>query len=120
MPVGIYMLNEKKDQLFDMGWIADYPDPQDFLDLLLRSGGANNNGDYSNPQLDSLLDKAAVEQDPSARLKMYQDAERIVVQDAAVLPLLFGRAYVLVKPYVKYYVLSPLGYPFLNKVTVEK
>ena len=70
--------------------------------------------------LDSLLDQASIEQDPNARLKMYQDAEQIVVQDAAMLPLFFGRNYVLVKPYVKDYVLSPLGYPLLNKVSIQK
>ena len=113
-------LNQEKNELFDNGWIADYPDPQDFLDVLFRTGAQNNTGGYSNPQLDSLLDKAAIEQDPNTRLKMYQDAEQMVVQDAAILPLFFGRSYVLVKPYVKDYVLSPLGYPLLNKVSIQK
>ncbi len=116
----LYSSNEEQDELFDMGWIADYADPQDFLDMLFHTGAQNNIGDYSNPQLDLLLDKAAVEQDPNLRLKMYHDAEQIVVQDAAALPLFFGRSYVLVKPYVKGYALSPLGFPELNKVTVEK
>jgi oligopeptide transport system substrate-binding protein len=116
----IYALSQEKNELFDTGWIADYPDPQDFLDMLFRTGAQNNTGNYSNPQLDSLLDKAAVEPDPETRLNMYQNAEQMVVQDAAVLPLFFGRNYVLVKPYVKGYGLSPLGYPRLNEVSVQK
>jgi oligopeptide transport system substrate-binding protein len=116
----IYSLKQEKDQLFDSGWIADYPDPQDFLSLLFYTGAQNNTGDYSNPQLDGLLDKAAVEQDSNTRLSEYQSAEMMIVQDAAVLPLYFGRNYELVKPYVKDYVLSPLGYPLLNKVSIQK
>ncbi|MCX5999442.1 MAG: peptide ABC transporter substrate-binding protein, partial [Chloroflexi bacterium] len=116
----LYSLSNEKDQLFDMGWIADYPDPQDFLDVLFHTGAQNNDGGYSNTQLDLLLDNAAVEQDPGTRLSLYRDAEQIVVKDAAILPLYFGRSYVLVKPYVKDFSLSPLGYPLLSKVSVEK
>lgn len=118
--VFLYVLNQEKDQLFDTGWIADYPDPQDFLSLLFHTGAQNNTGGYSNPQLDSLLDKAAVEQDANTRLSQYQNAEALVVQDAAMLPLFFGRNYELVKPYVKGYSVSPLGYPLLNKVSIQK
>lgn len=116
----LYSLKQEANQIFDSSWIADYPDPQDFLDILFHSGQQNNFGGYSNPQLDYLLDRAAVEQDPNTRLQMYQQAEQITLQDAAVLPLSFGRAYVLVKPYVKGYALSPLGYPQLNRVSVQK
>jgi oligopeptide transport system substrate-binding protein len=116
----IYSLKQEKDQLFDSGWIADYPDPQDFLSLLFQTGAQNNTGDYSNSQLDGLLDRAAVEQDSNIRLSEYQSAETMIVQGAAVLPLYFGRSYELVKPYVKGYVLSPLGYPLLNKVSIQK
>jgi len=116
----LYALNQEKDELFSGGWIADYPDPQNFLDVLFHTAAQNNTGGYSNPQLDLLLGRASIEQDMNVRLKLYQDAEQIVVQDAAVLPLFFGRNYVLVKPYVKDYVLSPLGYPLLNKVSIQK
>jgi len=116
----LYALNQEKNELFDNGWIADYPDPQNFLDVLFRTGEQNNTGGYSNPQLDSLLDQASTEQDTNIRLKMYQQAEQIVVQDAAILPLFFGHNYVLVKPYVKDFALSPLGFPMLNKVSIQK
>jgi len=116
----LYALSQEKDNLFDNGWIADYPDPQDFLDVLFRTGSQNNTGGYSNTQLDALLDKASMEQDPAARLQLYQQAEQTIVQDAVMLPLFFGRNYVLVKPYVKGYALSPLGYPLLSKISIQK
>lgn len=115
-----YMLNQEKDNLFSNGWIADYPDPQNFLDILFRTGAANNTGGYSNPELDSLLERAAVEDDAENRLQMYREAEQIVVHDAVLLPLFFGENYVLVKPYVKNYTLSPLGYPLLTNINIQK
>jgi oligopeptide transport system substrate-binding protein len=118
--VFLYSLSQEKNNLYDSGWIADYPDPQDFLDLLFRTGAQNNIGGYSNPQLDSLLDQASITQDTNARTKMYQNAEQLIVQEAAILPVSFGRSYALVKPYVKGYVLSPLGYPLLSKVSIQK
>lgn len=114
----LYSLNQEKDNLYDSGWIADYPDPQDFLDLLFHTGAQNNTGGYSNPQLDALLDKAAVDQNPVTRLQAYQQAESIIVQDAATLPLFFGKSYVLVKPWVTGYSISPLGIPLLSQVSV--
>ncbi|HTY81614.1 MAG TPA: peptide ABC transporter substrate-binding protein, partial [Dehalococcoidales bacterium] len=116
----LYNLSQEKNNLYDTGWIADYPDPQDFLDLLFHTGAQNNEGGYSNPQLDVLLNKAALEQNAATRLSEYQSAEQMIVQDAAVLPLFYGRNYQLVKPYVKGYFKSPLGYPLLNLVSIQK
>ncbi len=59
----IYNLKAEKDEMFDIGWVADYPHPQDFLDILFRSGAENNFAEYSNPELDALLDEAAVAAD---------------------------------------------------------
>jgi oligopeptide transport system substrate-binding protein len=115
-----YNLNQELNNLYDYGWIADYPDPQDFLDILFRTGQSNNIGGYSNSQLDSLLDRASIEQDSNSRLSMYQQAEQIVIGDAAVLPLFFSRNYILTKPYVKGYELSPLGFASLSRVSIER
>jgi oligopeptide transport system substrate-binding protein len=115
-----YSLNQEKDQMFSNGWIADYPDPQDFLDVLFHTGSRSNSGGYSNLQVDKLLDQAAIDQDPANRLKLYQEAEQLLVNDAACLPLEFDRLYTLVKPYVSNYAVSPLGVPLLYKVSVQR
>ena len=114
-----YHLMEEKDELFDIGWIADYPHPQDFLDILFRSGGDNNWSEYSNPEIDTLLDRAAVEPDSGKSLELYRQIEQKLVFDAACLPLWFSQNYILVKPYVKGYKLNPLGFAMLNEVSVE-
>jgi oligopeptide transport system substrate-binding protein len=115
----LYHLMEERDEMFDMGWIADYPHPQDFLDILFHSGTDNNYGQYGNPEVDALLEMANVEPDSEASLGLYQQAEQLLVDDAACLPLWFGENYVLVKPYVSGYELNPMGTAMLNTVSVE-
>jgi oligopeptide transport system substrate-binding protein len=114
----IYYLKEEKNELFDVGWIADYPHPQDFLDVLFHTGAENNFAEYSNPEVDALLDKAAVEADNEKSLGLYQQTEQMLMDDAACLPLWFGENYVLVKPYVEGYKLTPLGFAWLEKVKI--
>jgi oligopeptide transport system substrate-binding protein len=114
----LYHLDEEVDEMFYGGWVADYPHPQDFLEVLFASGVENNFGGYSNPDFDALLATAAAEPDYDAGLALYQQAEQMLVDDAACLPLCFGRNYYLVKPYVSGFELNLLGFAMLNEVTV--
>lgn len=116
----LYNMRQEKDEMFVSGWVADYPDPHNFLDTLFLSGSEHNISDYSNPELDSLLEKAAIEQNEAARLAMYQQAEQEIVNEAPCLPLCFTTSYMLVKPYVHDYEVSPLGIPDLSKVFVTE
>jgi oligopeptide transport system substrate-binding protein len=114
-----YFLREEADQMFVSGWIADYPDPQNFLDILFHTGAEYNTGNYSNPQVDTLLDQAGIEQEETTRFAQYQQAEQKIVDEAACLPLWFGKTYLLVKPYVKNYKLDVQGIPTLKEVIVN-
>ena len=116
----IYNLKQEKDDMFILGWIADYPDPHNFLDILFYTGSENNFFEYSNLDLDALLDQAAIEQDEATRLPMYQQAEQLVVDEAPCLPLWHGTNHILVKPYVKDYELSSLGVPDLSRVHIDR
>jgi oligopeptide transport system substrate-binding protein len=115
----LYYLKEEKDEMFNIGWIADYPHPQDFLEILFASGSDNNYGEYRNPEVDALLQKASAELDSNQSLAIYQQAEQKLVEDAACLPLWFGKNYILVKPYVKGYKLNAMGLARLNAVSIE-
>ncbi|MGQ9545828.1 MAG: peptide ABC transporter substrate-binding protein [Dehalococcoidia bacterium] len=115
----LYNLKQEKDEMFVLGWVADYPDPHNFLDILFYTGSEVNMGEYSNPTLDALLDQAAIEYDKAVRLAMYQEAEKLVIADAPCLPLFHSANYILVKPYVKGYELTPLGIPDFSKVYIE-
>ncbi|MBM3166993.1 MAG: peptide ABC transporter substrate-binding protein [Chloroflexi bacterium] len=113
-------LKQELDEIFISGWIADYPDPQDFLDILFHSRADYNAGNYTNPEADSLLDQAAVEMDEAKRLIMYQKAEQIMVDEAACLPLWFNTNYILIRPHIKNYKLNALGIPSLTEVYIER
>ncbi len=82
-------LDKRQSNDFDIsrsGWNSDYQDPSNFLDLLRKDSG-NNDGRYSNPAYDALLDKAAQMQDGAERNKILREAEMLgVKQDAAVIP----------------------------------
>lgn len=113
-------LKRHRFQLYDAGWVADYADPQDFLDLLFHTESQENNMLYSNPELDRLVEKARVEPDRAKRLSYYQEAEEIIVKDAPWIPLWFGQGYLLVKPYVNNYRIMPMVIPMLKDVSLEK
>ncbi len=82
-------------------WYADYLDPQNFLPTLLRTGAAVNRVSYSNLRFDALCDQADREHDPSKRIALYQQADRLAMSEAALLPLAYPKAAMLIKPYVK-------------------
>lgn len=103
--------------MFSSGWVADYPDPENFLDLLFRSGSSENHFAYSNPAVDALLDRAAVEPDEATRHELYREAERRILADAPLIPLYHDVEYMLVKPYVRGLEVTPLG--ILDLSTVE-
>ena len=98
-------------QLLSGGWCADYPDPENFADVLFYSRSNQNSGGYSNPELDTLLEAARIEQDVTKRIAMYQQAEQMLVDDAAALFTVHWLSYELVKPYVKGYVQTPIDIP---------
>lgn len=105
-----YETPESGIQFYYSVWGADYPDPQNFISQQLRTGVGNNNGHYSNPVFDSLVDQADVmTDDAAARMQLYNQAEQIAVTEAGWLPLYNPRLNVLVKPYVDGIVFSGQG-----------
>lgn len=96
-------------QMYFSIWGADYPDPQNFLQLL-HGGSVFNNGHYSNSEYDALLDQADVMTgDLEGRLQLYNQAEQIAVDEVGWLPLYNPRLNVLVKPYVQGIVFTGQG-----------
>ena len=107
-------------QMYQLGWIADYPDPQNFLEVLFHSDSAQNHGGYSNPEVDALLDQAKGTQDVAERLALYQQAEQLILEDAAWIPLYFGVENWLVKPYVYGFQIPPIIIPKFQYVSIAE
>ena len=70
------------------GWVMDYNDPSNILELAL-TGNGNNNSKYSNPEFDGLMNKAATEKDPQTRFGYLHQAEDLIMKDTAMVPLLY-------------------------------
>ncbi len=113
-------IKEGNYKMASQGWVADYLDPQDFLDIHFHSRSPNNETGYSNPEVDDLLEKARVEQNNEERLKLYHQVEDIVVKDAPWIPLTHGKSSILVKPHVKGYQNPPFIIPTLRYVSIER
>lgn len=87
----------KSAQMFMLGWIADYPDAENFLQLFYSKNESPgpNNFNYSNPEFDRIYEQARLMRESSERTELYRKAERIAVEDCPAVFLMHGVAYVL-------------------------
>lgn len=103
-------LSEKKSHKYDVArasWIGDYTDPSTFLELFI-TGGGNNDSAWSNQQYDELIRQASLEQDSEKRMEFFQQAEKILLDEAPLIPIYFYRNKSLVRPSVKNWKPNPL------------
>lgn len=82
-------LESDPPQIFSMGWVADYPGPNDFLGILLGTGASNNYGRWSSPAFDQAVANALAATDPSATRAAFDRAEGIVRDEAPTIPLTY-------------------------------
>jgi ABC-type transport system substrate-binding protein len=101
------------------GWCADYPDPQNFLDLLYHSSSDFNVAAYGNPALDTLLEKARIESDSQERLALYHQVEQTLLEEFVAIPLFHSIQYTLINPRVKNYQMTPLGAQQMQNITIQ-
>ena len=96
---------------FRLGWVADYPDPESFLNLyygkLIPSDSTAasplNSTRYRNPQFDKLFETARSQLDRHHRNELFAKAEQIAIADAPMLLLFYDEDYRLLQPYVQGY-----------------
>ena len=111
---------EGRPQFFSIGWMADYPDPQNFLDILFHSQSALNHTRYADSRVDQLLEDARLETNTERRVELYHQAEEIIVADAPWVALWHSVNYVLTKPHVHGAVYSASIFPWLRHVYIEQ
>jgi oligopeptide transport system substrate-binding protein len=116
------MLRRGELQMFRYAWYADLPDPDSFFFPLLHSAGQPNNLFYRNPRVDQLLEKARQETDYAQRVKLYREAERVVMEDA---PWITQHNHIfeyLYQPYVQGVEVSLLGDRWIpmNKIWLKR
>jgi oligopeptide transport system substrate-binding protein len=89
-----------------IGWGADYPDPDSWLPQNFGSTGGNNVFGYSNAEFDNLVQQAIAEPDPEERLALWDQAQQILVDDAAAIFVSYNERIILIKPYVENLILT--------------
>ncbi|MHB0916094.1 MAG: ABC transporter substrate-binding protein [Thermoleophilia bacterium] len=119
-------LNQMLDQQLDffiVSWVADYPSADTFLYTLFNSSlsgpGGPNVSQYSNLEVDALLEAARSTPDTAERAAAYQEAELMILGDAPIIPIVFDRDVMVHSKRVTDFVLTPLGELALNRITVS-
>jgi ABC-type oligopeptide transport system substrate-binding subunit/serine/threonine protein kinase/tetratricopeptide (TPR) repeat protein len=107
---------QDEPHIFAMGWGATYPDPDDFLRIASRTLIQPK----WNERFDKLVDDARRISDHFKRMKMYEEAEKILTQEAVVLPLLYGRFHLFVKPWVKKFPIQPIRVFSYKDIIIEE
>ncbi|MBI3595711.1 MAG: peptide ABC transporter substrate-binding protein [Nitrospirae bacterium] len=106
--------------LFRLGWGADYPDPDNFLNLFTSTSG-NNRTRWKNDRYDALIRSAAADPDSAHRQKAYDEAQRILLEkDVVIMPLFVATQNWVVKPYVRGLQINALELLILKNVRLER
>ena len=100
------------------GWLMDYNDPSNMLDLFC-SGNGNNDGKYSNPEFDAAIDASRVA-DSAEHFAQLHKAEDILMEDTGCLPIAYYNDYWLQSPALKGTWHSPYGYWYLQYGYIEE
>lgn len=106
---------------YRIGWSADYPTMDNFLfpNFYSENIGLDNTTLYDNSEVDGLLKDARKETDEAKQNQLYQKAEKIILDDAPVIPISFPNTLWVNQPWVKGYVRNSLDYAVLERVWLE-
>ncbi len=116
-PAHVEAMNTGAYQVARGGWAADYRDPATFLELF-HSDNELNDTAWSSDTYDRLIEEASRTTDGGSRLRLLSQAERILLDEAPVLPLFHFSSVSLVKPYVGGFEDNPLGVHLLKYLSL--
>jgi oligopeptide transport system substrate-binding protein len=101
--------DEEKPNVYRMGWCADYPDANTWLNEVFHPKSDQNYARYDNPEFTQLIEEAAFEADPAQRRELYRQAEEIFMDDMPIAPIYYYTRVRLHKPWLTKVVLSPVS-----------
>jgi oligopeptide transport system substrate-binding protein len=113
-------VRKKHGQIVPYGWCADYPDPENFLDVLFHSASDFNVATFKDAKFDSLIEKARTEQDVAKRLALYGDAEQRLYDEVLTIPFPTSESHMLVQPYIKDYVPVSIGVQQTFRLSIKR
>lgn len=104
-------------QISRASWIGDYADPMTFMDVFKDPA---NDAKYHNPAYDRLVEQAQSTLDQRVRMQAMHEAEKILFDDAVIMPLYYSTQAFVAKPYLKGYFWSVLGPVDFKTAYIEK
>jgi oligopeptide transport system substrate-binding protein len=110
-------LHREPPHMFGMGWEADYPDPDNFLRVGMNPIQLYTH--WRNEAYERLVEAARRMMDQGERIELYGQADRILVEEAAIMPLFYARQHLLVKPWVSKHPTSAIGGWSWKDVVIE-
>jgi oligopeptide transport system substrate-binding protein len=108
-------LSQDPPPIFFAKWAADYSDPDNFL----RVSPIRIYTRWQNQSYDRLVEEARRTTDQTERLGLYARTDKILVEEAAIMPVFYSRAHLLVKPWVRKYPISAMEYWFWKDAIIE-
>ncbi len=113
------LMKEDPPPLFRLGWGADYPDPDNFMNLFTSFSGNNHTG-WKNNSYDDLIAVASAEPNPEKRKSLYDRAQKMILEEEAIIiPLFIPTQNILVKPSFRPYPLLPLDFVYYKNVRIQ-
>jgi ABC-type transport system substrate-binding protein len=103
--------------LWYVSWVADYPDPDNFLRIAL--GHYHVLEYWNNLEFNRLVEEARCCLEPERRVQMYRDADRLLTGEAVLVPVSYIRKHLLVKPWVKNFRPGMYHFLFLKDIILE-
>lgn len=127
-PQHIENLESGKALFWRSAWIADYPDPENFLNLLYSihipkepdAKSYINASRYMSAKFDSVFNMALKTTDEAERFKLYEEADQIAIEDAAIIPIFYDENIRLLQPYVKGFDSNAMEYRDFRRVYFDK
>jgi ABC-type oligopeptide transport system substrate-binding subunit len=109
-------VQNKQIQMYYMGWAADYPDAEDFLQLFYSKNidKGTNNSNYRNPEFDSLYEAIRVMPDSPRRLALYVRMIRLISEDCPLMPIYEPENFTLYYDWMLNIKQHPIGYGYLK------
>jgi oligopeptide transport system substrate-binding protein len=101
---------------YSVFWTMDYPDPESLLRMLWSSASADNYTGYSNEAFDAVLDESKRVADDNIRHDLYMEAQQILIDDVAVIPLYVPRRYTFARPGFTELPVTPTGILGLERI----
>jgi oligopeptide transport system substrate-binding protein len=111
--------DHKMKGMFRTGWQMDYPSIENFLTPIYGKGASSNDGEYNNPAFDAKLAEAAAATDAAESNKLYQEAEALLAQDMASIPLWYSTTTMGWSDKVTNVKVTPFGVPDYGSITLK-